>query len=119
MSFTLKNEQIQVVVAGHDLRDYRGWIAAALALLADAPDWSAIQEQNCANLIVKLTFDGNPYVCSAPGYAEADHVYTQNDLSDFDHSAWDDQRGCWDGTEIPADDAKTLTSPVFVSLNHS
>jgi hypothetical protein len=43
-SYALTAEQVAIAIAGHDLRTFKGWIAAASSLLADAPLMTGIQE---------------------------------------------------------------------------
>ena len=118
MAFTLTPEQIQAALDGHDLHTYKGWIAAALALLATAPDWTAIEELNGACYVVKVALEDKVYIFAAPGHVDPEHVFKEDDLSNFDSSAWADDRGCWDGVDCAESNVKTLTEPVFVALKH-
>lgn len=109
-TYTMTHEQVQAAIAGHDLTTYKGWIAAAEALLAAAPEWTAIREEG--GFVVK--HEGGIYACAE--HRDADAIYSvEDDLYDFDASAW--CVNAWDGmTEAKC--TASLTNPVFVSLRH-
>lgn len=108
-SYKLTAEEVANAIAGHDLRTYRGWKAAATALLADAPEWTGIKQ--VGGFVLKV--DGN--VCGCAEYNDANAVYSQDDLFDFDNSAWGTDS--WDGTDAE-ENCRDLQRPVFVALNH-
>lgn len=116
-SFILTAEQIQVAIADHDLRTYKGWIAAARALLADAPALTGIAEgSNSRQLVLKVDFDGTADVY---GYwdEKQDGIYDGEYLSDFDSNAWNCSTQSWDCVTVEENIA-VLTNPVFVTLRH-
>ncbi|MFZ7336102.1 hypothetical protein ACLS0R_07500 [Comamonas jiangduensis] len=112
-NYSLSTEQIAQALAGHDLHDYDGWMAAALALLADAPDWTALKQDG--GLVVKTTYNGKPYISACAEHEEADAIYSRDDLYVFDRSAWDGES--WDEMEA-AVNVGSLTNPVFLALPH-
>lgn len=107
MTYTLTALQVEAALAGHNLRTYKGWIAAAKALLADAPEWTGIRQMG--GFAVKV--DGHLYGCAE--CTTAGHLYTEDDLFDFDKSAW--SRDSWDCACADVTSAE-LTRPVFVAL---
>lgn len=115
-TFSLTAKQVQAAIAGHDLRTYEGWIAAARAILADAPALTGITEGQTRQVVLKVDFDGNTDVCA---YWDEKHdgVYDEEYLSDFDSSAWDDDAQSWDGVPVEQNIA-VLTNPVFVTFRH-
>lgn len=115
MNYSLSPVQVKAALAGHDLTTYAGWMAAAAALLADAPDWTAIKDGEMA-YIVKITSNGKPYLCAASQYNEPDYVYSlDGELFDFDATGW--EKNCWSGTNA-RDCVRCLLNPVFVHLMH-
>lgn len=114
-TYSLTPEQIEAAIQGHDLRTYRGWIAAANGLLTEAPGWTAIVEAGGDCCVVKSMSEGKPYISHCPCYEDPNHVYTEDDMSDFDSSAWGVE--AWDGMDAEANIAAVQT-PVFVALRH-
>lgn len=112
-SYALTAEQVAIAIAGHDLRTFKGWTAAASSLLADAPLMTGIQERHSPYVILKVEFNGKPEVVFF--YNETNGVYSPDLASDFDGSAWSNDS--WDGVEAERNIA-TLTSPDFVTLCH-
>lgn len=112
-SYALTAEQVAIAIAGHDLRTFKGWIAAASSLLADAPLMTGIQEIHRPYVILKAEFNGKPEVVFF--YNETNGIYSPDLASDFDISAWCNDS--WDGVEAEANIA-TLTCPDFVTLRH-
>lgn len=116
MTYSLTQEQIKAAISGKDLRTYKGWVAAAEALLSDAPEWTAIeQEGGCYTVKVKI--DGEFGISScAKNTGNPDAVYGEEDLGDFDCSAWNGES--WDGLSAE-ENVASLTTPVFVALRHA
>lgn len=115
MKFTLSQEQINRTLEQFDLKTFKGWSEAAYQLLKDAPDWTAIVDAEQSGFIVKRTTNGNAdvYACAK----EPDgHTYSDEDLIDFDISAWGVD--AWEGM-TPKDCMALLQHPKFVQLNHS
>ena len=112
-AYALTYEQVDAAIAGFDLHTYEGWTRAANALLAGAPDWTAIKDGEYGYVV---TVDGR--VCSlACEVGGDDAIYDEDLLLDFDASAWNDEIGCWEGCEQAS--ADMLTNPVFVTLRHA
>lgn len=112
---TMTPEQVQAAIAGHDLKTFKGWMAAARALLADKPFGTAIQDQGQYLAIVQ----GD--LCSLAGFGDGRTTYELEngrpvDGGEADDTAWDDERCCWDGLESAEQNILTLTDPVFVTL---
>lgn len=95
----------------HDLTTYKGWMAAARALLAGKDDWTALVEGDDGFVVMH---NGEIFAMANEG---AGYVYSEEDLYDFDNSAWS-AAGCWDGM-TPEACAALLTSPTFVEITHS
>lgn len=110
-TYALTREEVSMAIAGHNLRTFKGWTAAASALLADAPLLTGIQDKSSPYVILKAEFDGKPEVVFF--YNETNGVYSPDLASDFDSSAWCDNS--WDGVNAETNIA-TLTSPDFVTL---
>ncbi|WP_230630080.1 hypothetical protein [Comamonas testosteroni] len=89
-SYALTAEQVAIAIAGHDLRTFKGWIAAASSLLADAPLMTGIQEKHSPYVILKAEFNGKPEVVFF--YNETNVIYSPDLASDFDISAWCNDR---------------------------
>ena len=111
--YTLTAEQVSNAIAGHDLRTFKGWTAAASSLLADAPLMTGILEKHSPYVILKAEFDGKPEVVFF--YNETNGIYSPDLASDFDSSAWCNDS--WDGVDAETNIA-TLTCPDFVTLRH-
>lgn len=114
-SITMTPEQVQAAIAGYDLKTFKGWTAAALALLQDKPERTAIKDQGGYMVLI----DGD--LCCLAGFSDDRTTYEMDegclvDGGEPDASAWDDERGCWDGVESPEQNARTLIAPVFVTL---
>lgn len=113
-SITMTREQVQAAIAGHDLKTFKGWTAAAVALLADKPAGTAIKDSEVGFMTL---IDGS--LCALPVNRDGSTRFeTENGVPlegcDPDESAWS-ERGCWDCSE-PEHDLRTLTEPVFVTL---
>lgn len=106
------NVQIPPAVAAHDLATFDGWVARAAEILAGTPDWTALVDSEADGYIV--SFDGYVFACAAQD--DPEHVYTEDDLIDFDRSAWNGD--AWDG-ETPEQCRAVLESPVFTTLRHA
>lgn len=116
MTYSLTQEQIKAAISGKDLRTYNGWIAAAQALLSDAPEWTAIaQESGCYTVKVNVGGEFGIFDC-AKYTGNPDAVYSEEDLGDFDNSAWNGES--WDGLSAE-ENVASLTTPVFVTLRHA
>lgn len=114
MNITMTTEQVQAAIAGHDLTTFRGWTAAAAALLADKPAGTALHDDP-AGFVALI----NGSLCAFPANRDGSLTFTTEngfpeEGCDPDESAWSD-RGCWDGS-TPEHDARVLTEPVFVTL---
>lgn len=112
MQYRLDKDKIAQALEGKDLKTYTGWIAGAMALLADAPEWTAF-EHGPGGYVVKLKINGlsGIYWCSKIDGLEP--VYTTDDVFDFDASAWEGQS--WDGLDLKTN-LDALQNPVFVEL---
>ncbi|WP_304350839.1 hypothetical protein [Comamonas testosteroni] len=110
-TYALTPEQVKAAIAGHDLRTYKGWVAAATALLADAPYLTGIREGDSKQTVLKIEWKGKAEVVSY--YDEYQGIYSEDQMGDFDSSAW--SIDSWDGVEV-ADNIATLTNPVFMAL---
>lgn len=108
-AITMTPEQVEIAIAGHNLRTYSGWMAACEALLEEKPDWTAIKDGDIGFMVA---LRGSVYAVAALG---PEHVYSEDDLIEPDNSSWSDLNECWDGS-TPGECAATLTSPVFVTL---
>lgn len=115
-AYALTPEQVQAAIAGHDLRTYNGWIAAARAILADAPALTGITEGTEGQVVLKVDFDGKTDVY-AYWDEKRDGRYDEEYLSDFDRSAWDSDTQSWDGVPVEQNIA-VLTNPTFVTFCH-
>lgn len=113
LSYALTAEQVAIAIAGHDLRTYKGWMAAAEALLADAPYMTAIREGETKQMVLKIEWEGKPAIVSY--YDHHNGVYSEQEMADYDSSAWNETS--WDGVS-EEENAATLTIPVFVTLRH-
>ena len=112
MTYALTPAQVQAAIAGHDLSTFKGWTAAARALLANAPDWTAIKDSDVGYTVA---VDGEVYaIASELGGDSA--TYSEELLVDIDESAWDRELGSWEGSIQASSD--TLKNPVFVTLRH-
>lgn len=116
MPITMAPEQVQAAIAGHDLKTCKGWLAAARALLADKPAGTAIKDGDHGYTTL---IDGD--LCCLAGFRDGRTTYETKDGipvdgCDPDVSAWDDERGCWDGLESAEQNMCTLTNPVFCTL---
>ncbi|WP_052223891.1 hypothetical protein [Comamonas testosteroni] len=112
---TMTSEQVQAAIAGHDLKTFKGWMAAARALLADKPFGTALKDQGQFLAIV------GSELCSLAGFGDGRTTYELEagrpvDGCEADDSAWDDERGCWDGVESADENTLTITAPEFVTL---
>ena len=111
-TYALTPEQVKAVLEGFDLATYKGWTEAAQAMLQGAPSWTAIKDAEYGYVV---TVDG--HVCSLAQQNGGDEaIYNEDQLVDFDHSAWDETIGSWMGGEQAS--AEILTSPIFVTLRH-
>lgn len=110
-AYTLTPTQIASAIAGHDLRTYKGWIAAATALLAEAPFMTGIREGKTKQIVLKVEWNGKAEIVSY--YDDLDGVYSEELMGDFDSSAW--SVDSWDGVDVQAN-ISTLTEPVFIAL---
>ena len=112
-TYALTPEQVKAAISGHDLGTYKGWTQAAQAMLAGAPDWTAIKDGEYGYVV---TVDG--HVCSlACEDGGDDAIYDEDLLVDFDASAWNEEIGSWEGGEQAS--ADMLMNPVFVTLRHA
>lgn len=104
-----------------NIQTYDGWMAAVNRLLAGKPDWTALVDSHYFVVVV----DG----CVSALYREQDvnHIYTRDDLSDYDSSAWGsevDESGelvdgkCWDGS-TPEETAATVLNPVYTTIKNA
>ncbi len=93
----------------HDLTTYEGWLNKARELLDGRPDWTAIKQDDTTFVVV---LKGGVYW--TPQEPDG-HVYSEDDLADFDHSAWNGD--AWDGCTAEQS-ALTLTVPEIVTLHH-
>ena len=112
--FLLTKEMIAEAIGGKDLKTYDGWLEAASALLADAPSWTAIQ-QPCGLFAVKVSDGSLAGVFWCADHVDVSHVYREDELADFDRSAW--AGDSWDGLSSQDNEA-CLRNPVFVALRH-
>ena len=112
--FLLTKEMIAEAIGGKDLKTYDGWLEAASALLADAPSWTAIQ-QPCGLFAVKVSDGSLAGVFWCADHGDVSHVYREDELADFDRSAW--AGDSWDGLSSQDNEA-CLRNPVFVALRH-
>lgn len=112
-TYALTPDEVSMAIAGHNLRTFDGWTAAASALLAGAPSLTGIQEKSSPYVILKAEFDGKPEVVFY--YNETNGVFSPDLASDFDSNAWCIES--WDGVDVETNIA-TLTSPDFVTLRH-
>jgi len=96
----------------HDITTYRGWLALASELLGDKPDWTALVQGDLGFVVII-----NGHVCGLATKDEG-HIYSERDCYDFDASAWDSERGCWDGS-TPEVTASSVLAPRFVNLAHT
>lgn len=95
----------------HDITTYRGWLALARELLGDKPDWTALEQ---GELGFAVTISG--HVCGLAVEDEG-HIYSERECYDFDASAWDSERGCWDAS-TPEATSSIVLAPKFVNLAH-
>lgn len=102
-------------LAGHDLRTFKDWVAAATALLLKAPNWTALVEAGGDFYVVKTEFQGVLRICHTHRSENSAHVYRPDELTDFDCSAW--AVDAWDGMDAESN-AAALATPVFVTLRH-
>lgn len=116
MTYALTPDEVQAAIAGHNLRTYSGWIDACRALLAGAPAMTAISEKGSKCMALKAPW-GSDSTNEVFAYYDANGsgVYDEEQLSDFDSSAWNGES--WDGVSVESNIA-TLTNPVFVTLRH-
>lgn len=114
-SYALTAEKVAEITSARDLATYDGWTDAAFELLKNAPDWTAIHQPEQSGFIVKLTYHGLPGIYACAQHRDPATPYTESDLVDFDNSAWAIE--AWDGMTAE-DNARTLTSPIFVALTH-
>jgi len=98
-------------IAHFDLDTYDGWIAAATGLLRGLPDWTALVEDSCGGYVV--TVGGDIFFCAQ--MRDPSYVYTEDDLGQFDPSAWNDRS--WDGVPVEENRA-ILERPQFRHLSH-
>lgn len=116
---TMTTEQVQAAIAGHDLKTFAGWTAAAIALLQDKPERTALKDSDGVGFMVLI--DG--HLIAVPANDDGSLTFAMFDgfpdgSCDPDASAWDDQRGCWD-CSTPQTDWLTLTAPVFCTLTYA
>ena len=112
--FKLTKGEIEKRILGHNLQSYDGWIAAAKALLEDAPSWTAIQDPS-GLFVVKVSIGATTGVFSCPANEDPGYLYSVEDLGEFDRSAWAVES--WDGCSVK-DNESCLTNPVFVHLRN-
>lgn len=115
MAYSLTQEQINEAITGKNLRSYDGWLAAAEALLAEAPEWTGIVQPDGLYVVkAELAGESGIFSCAISQHT-LDPVYNVDDLGEFDRSAWSGES--WDG--LAADEnVAALTAPVFVALRH-
>lgn len=97
--------------AAFDLGTYDGWIAAATTILQGKPDWTSLVDDTCGGYVV--TVGGDIFICDQ--MVDPGHVYSEDDLGEFDPSAWNDRS--WDG--VPVEECRAiLEKPNFKQLPH-
>lgn len=104
-----------------NIQTYDGWMAAVKRLLAGKPNWTALVDSHYFTVVI----DGNVHALYRD--QDANHIYTLDDLSDYDASAWSSEEGgngelvagkCWDGS-TPEESAAALLNPVFVNIKNA
>lgn len=115
---TMTPEQVQAAIAGYDLKTFNGWTDAAIALLQDKPERTALQDASGAGYMVLI--DGS--LTAVPANKDGSLTFAMEGDSpegscDPDANAWS-EHGCWD-CSTPEQDMRTLTDPVFVTLSWS
>ena len=115
-AYHLTDEQVLRAIDAHDLRTYEGWLAAAAALLADAPEWTAIQDASAGLYVAKVAIDGKAGIFSLAEHADPSALYSVDECGDFDSTAWNGQ--AWDGVPVEQN-LRVLQKPVFVHLKHA
>lgn len=90
-----------------DLTTYDGVIEAYRQLCAAKPGHGLFLGEGCYAVL-----DENGHVYGT--YMDRGALDTENGF-DFDHSAWDDEYQCWDGTDSPIDMLTHIYHPVYVA----
>ena len=106
-----KSKALELAIAQVDRQFGKGSI---MRLGADAPSWTAIQ-QPCGLFAVKVSDGSLAGVFWCADHGDVSHVYREDELADFDRSAW--AGDSWDGLSSQDNEA-CLRNPVFVALRH-
>ncbi len=94
-----------------DLSTYEGWMAAARALLAGKPDWTALRDEG--GFVVQ--FNGEVFLAAE---RDKEHQYSEDDLFDPDPAFWDEGAGAWYGVNVNRCRA-LIEKPQIVELPHA
>ena len=109
-------QELKPALQGLDLRTYRGWCAAAAALLADKPTGTALIDAPFHGYLILVDGVLHGLAMREDGdvrFPSAKHCPL--DANEVDRSIWDDALQCWEAHD-PLLCRKALLLPAFTSL---
>ena len=94
-SIEMTPDEVKAAISGFDVSTYRGWMAAAHALLADKPTGTALKDSELGYMVL---IEGRT-LCAFPANRDGSLTFvTENGFPlegcDPDESAWN--RGAWE-----------------------